>query len=115
MPLCVLVISQYNIPYIESIMKNYIKDMFESISDYRKKLLLLILIQNDKDLLREIGFSERDINLLKLEFKNMKIKQLEEYLDYVKNEEQSIIERFSNKLMEKDNIHLSLELTISNI
>ena len=71
--------------------------MFESIEDYRKIVLLIFLIQNDKNLLREVGFSERDINRLKLECKNILMKQNEEYLDYIKNEEESIIEKILNK------------------
>ena len=55
---------------------NYFKDIFESITDYRKIILLIFLIQNDKNLLREIGFSKNDINLLNFEFKNI---LLEEY------------------------------------
>ena len=76
---------------------NYFEDLFESIPDYRKIVFLLFLIKNDKDLLREVGFSERDINRLNLEFKNILIDQHEKYLDYIKNEEESIIERFLNK------------------
>ena len=76
---------------------NYFKDIFESISDYRKLVLLIFLIQNDKNLLKEIGFSKNDINLLNLEFKNVLIEQFEEYLDYIKNEEESLLEKFSNK------------------
>ena len=76
---------------------NYFKDSFESIPDYRKIVFLLFLIKNDKDLLREVGFSERDINRLNLEFKNILIDQHEKYLDYIKNEEESIVERFLNK------------------
>ena len=37
--------------------ENYFIDMFESIPDYRKIVLLIFLIQNDKNLLTEIGFS----------------------------------------------------------
>ena len=40
---------------------NYFKDIFESITDYRKIVLLIFLIQNDKNLLKEIGFSKNDI------------------------------------------------------
>ena len=76
---------------------NYFKDLFESIPDYRKIVFLLFLIKNDKDLLHEVGFSERDINRLNLEFKNILIDQHEKYLDSIKNEEESIIERFLNK------------------
>ena len=75
----------------------FFKDIFESIPDYRKIVLLILLIQNDKDLLPEIGFSERDINHLNLELKNVLIEQHEEYLDYIKNEEESIIEKILNK------------------
>ena len=64
---------------------NYFKDLFESIPDYRKIVFLLFLIKNDKDLLREFGFSERDINRLNSEFKNILIDQHEKYLDYIKN------------------------------
>ena len=49
--------------------ENYFKYIFESIPDYRKNILLIFLIQKDKNLLHEIGFSERDINRLNLEFK----------------------------------------------
>ena len=48
---------------------NYLKDIFESIHDYKKIILLIFLIQNDKNLLKEIGFKKNDINLLNLEFK----------------------------------------------
>ena len=77
--------------------KNYFKDIFESIEDYRKIVLLIFLIQNDKNLLKEIGFSKNDINLLNLEFKNILIEQHKNYLDYIKNEEESILEKFLNK------------------
>ena len=75
----------------------YFKDLFESIPDYRKIVILIVLIQNDKNLLKRIGFSKNDINLLNIEFKNLLLELHEEYLDYVKNEEESIIERFLNK------------------
>ena len=49
--------------------ENYFKDLFESIPDYRKIVILIFLIQNDKNLLKEIGFSKSEINRLNLEFK----------------------------------------------
>ena len=58
---------------------NYFRDLFESIPDYRKIVLLIFLIQNDKNLLKEIGFSENDINLLNLEFKNILLEEYENY------------------------------------
>ena len=77
--------------------ENYFKDLFESILDYRKIVLLIFLIQNDKNLLKEIGFSKNNINLLNLEFKNILIDEFENYLDYIQNEEESILEKFLNK------------------
>ena len=76
---------------------NYFKDIFESIHDYKKIVLLIFLIQNDKNLLKEIGFSKNDINLLNLEFQNILIEQNEDFLSYIKNQEESIIERILNK------------------
>ena len=77
--------------------ENYFKELFESIPDYRKIVLLIFLIQNDKNLLKEIGFSQHNINLLNLEFKNILLEEYEDYLDYIKNEEESILEKFLNK------------------
>jgi len=76
---------------------NYFKDLFESITDFRKIVLLMFLIKDDKNLLKEVGFSKNDINLLSLEFKNILLGEYENYLDYTKNEEESRIERFLNK------------------
>ena len=76
---------------------NYFTDIFESIPDYRKIVLLIFLIQNDKNLLKEIGFSKNDINLLNLEFKNIFLEEFENYLDYIQNEEETILEKFLNK------------------
>ena len=76
---------------------NYFKDLLESIPDYKKIVLLIFLIQNDKNLLKEIRFSKNDINLLNLEFKNILLEEYENYLDFIKNEEESIIERVLDK------------------
>ena len=76
---------------------NYFKDFFESIHDYKKILLLILLIQNDKDLLHGVAFSERDISRLNKDFKNILIEEHENYLDYIKNEEESIIEKILNE------------------
>ena len=76
---------------------NYFKEIFESIPDYRKIILLIFLIQNDKNLLKEIGFSKKDIILLKLELKNILLGEFENYLDYIKDQEESILEKFFNK------------------
>ena len=80
---------------------NYFKDMFKSISDYRKIVLLIFLIQNDKNLLKEIGFGKNDKNFLNLEFKNILLEEFENYLDYIKDQEESILEKFLNKKMDQ--------------
>ena len=64
---------------------NYFRNLFESIPDFRNIVLLLLLFKNNKNLLHEVGFSERDINRLNLEFKNILIEQHEEYLYSIKN------------------------------
>ena len=78
---------------------NYFKDIFESIPDYRKIVLLIFLNKNDEDFLVEIGFSERDINLLNLEFKNILLEEFENYLDYIKDQEESVLEKFLKNKM----------------
>ena len=76
---------------------NSCRDLFESIAVHRKFVLLIFLFQIDKHLLREIGFSERDINRLYLELKINLLEQHELYMDVFKNEEKPIIEKFSNR------------------
>ena len=76
---------------------NYFRDLFESIHDFKKIVLLIFLIQNDKNLLKEIRFIKNDINLLNLELKKILIEQNEDFLSYTKNQEESIIERILNK------------------
>ena len=77
--------------------ENYFKDIFESIPNYRKVVLLIFLVQNDKHLLKELGFAKADINNLNLEFKNILLEEFENYLDYIKDQEESILEKFLNK------------------
>ena len=43
---------------------NYFKDLFESIPDYEKIVLLMFLIKNDVKFLYEGGFLKGDINFL---------------------------------------------------
>ena len=81
---------------------NYLKDMFESLDDYRKLVILMFLIKNDSDLFKECGFLKSDINRLSLEFENILLEQNEDYLDHIENEEESIIEKILNKKMETD-------------
>ena len=48
-----------------------------------------------KKILKECGLLKKDISRLKLESEFILMEQNEEHLDYIKNEEQSIIERKS--------------------
>ena len=59
--------------------EKYFKDLFESITDYRKIVLLLFLIKNDNEFLQECGFLRSDINSLNKEFKNILTEQNDEY------------------------------------
>ena len=77
--------------------ENYFKDIFESIHDYKIIVFIIFLIQTDKNLLHEVGFSQRDINLLSIEFKKILLEEFEDYLSYIKNVEESVIERILNK------------------
>ena len=75
----------------------YFKDLFESKPNYRKIVLLVHLIQNDDDLLKECGFLKTDNIRLNKEYRTILIEQNEEYLDHIKNDEESVIEKISNK------------------
>ena len=75
----------------------YFEDLFESIQGYRKIVLLMFLNQKVQNFLNEIGFSKNDIVHLSLEFKNIIFEQHENYLEYVKDQEESIIDKISNK------------------
>ena len=77
--------------------EKYFKELFESITDYRKIVLLIFLIKNDDKFLQECGFLMSDINSLNKEFKNILTEQNNEYLSYIKNKEESLIEDFLNK------------------
>ena len=57
---------------------NYFTDLFESIPDYRKIVLLMFLIENDFNFLYECGFLKGDINFLYKEFKNIFLELNEE-------------------------------------
>ena len=73
------------------------KNLFESIPDYRKIVLLMFSIENDYDLLPECEKLKNDINRLCLEFQNILMEQNEDYLAYIKDQEEAIFERMLNK------------------
>ena len=77
---------------------NSFKDLFESIPDYWMNVLLMFLVKKDVDLLNECGFLKNDVSSFCLEFEEILLEQNEDYLNYVKNEEEAIIGKFLKKL-----------------
>ena len=75
----------------------YFEDLFESIPDYKKIILLIFLIRNDVNLLYECEFLKGDIHYLYKKYKNILLELNEEYLDHIKNQEESVLEKFLNK------------------
>ena len=57
----------------------------------------MFLIKNDNDLLTECGVLKDDFNHLLKEYKSILIEQNEEYLAYIKDQEEFFIENFLNK------------------
>ena len=76
---------------------NYFRDLFESIPDYKKIVLLMFLIKNDVNFLYHCGFLKGDNNYLYKEFENILLELNGDYLDQIKNQEESILEKFLNK------------------
>ena len=75
----------------------FLKKKFESIPDNIKRVLLMFLNKNDDDIVKECGFLENDFNRQSLEFKKILLYQTEEYLDYIENDEKSIIKIILSK------------------
>ena len=73
---------------------NYFKDLFDTIPDYRKIVLLLFLIENDVDLLTEIGLLKHDINRVCVEFKNFQMNKMKITLIIQKIKKNQLLNRF---------------------
>ena len=73
---------------------NFFTELLESIADYKKIVLLLFLFKNDFIFLYECGFLKVDINFLYTEFKNILLELNENYLNLIKNQEESVLEKF---------------------
>ena len=76
---------------------NYFKDFFESIPEYKKIALLMFVIKNDVNFLYECGFLKGDFNYLYKKYKSILLELNEDYLDHIKIQEESVIEKFLNK------------------
>ena len=57
----------------------------------------MFLIKKDVKFLYDCGFLKSEINFLYKEIKNFLLELNEDYLDYIKNEEESVIENFFKK------------------
>ena len=57
----------------------------------------MFLIKNDVNFSHECGFLKGDIIFLYKEFKNILLELNEDYPDHIKNQEESIVEKFLNK------------------
>ena len=77
----------------------YSKDVSLSIAVYRKLLLLLFLIKTDVEFSNECGFLKSDTNRLCKGFKRTIIEQNQNYFDYIKTEQESIVEKIPTEEM----------------
>ena len=75
----------------------FFTDFFESVPDYKKIVLLMFLNKNDVSFSYECGFLKGYINVLYNEYKNILLALNEKYLDHIKNQEESNLEKFLNK------------------
>ena len=78
--------------------ENFLKKNFETIPHCRKIVIFIFLNKNNDDLLKERGgFLKSDINRMNKKSKNSLMEQNEEYLEYLKIEEESIIKKTLKK------------------
>ena len=57
----------------------------------------MFLIKNDVNFLYECGLLKGNINFLYKEFRNILLELNDDYLDHIKNQEESIIEKILSK------------------
>ena len=81
---------------------NYFTDLFESIPDCKMIASLMFLIKNDVNFLYDCRFLKGDINFLYEEFKNTLLELNEDYLDLIKNQEESIFLNLFLKNLQED-------------
>ena len=76
---------------------NCFEDLFESTPGYKKLVLIMFSIKKDVDISQEDGYLKNDNDCLRLEFRSVVMQQNEDYLDFIKNEGEPIIEKSLNK------------------
>ena len=75
---------------------NSFKDMLKSIQQYRKIVLLIFIIKQDNDILKESGMSQTFIEKLKGGCKKILNNESDDYNDHIKTLEESILEELNN-------------------
>ena len=84
----------YNCKYLHSKRRAITTlEICQKKNGFRETVLLVYLIKTDRDLLHECGFDIRDIDRLCLELKNILLDHNKEYVDHIKNQEESNIEK----------------------
>ena len=73
------------------------KNMFESIPEFRKIVLLLFLVKIDVGLITECGFLKTDFICLCEKFNLTSLEQNKDYLGYKKSEKESFVEKILDK------------------
>ena len=73
---------------------NYFKDLIEPITDYRKIVSRTFSFKHDVDLLSESGYLKTNNLRLCKQFEKFIVERCEDYLDYIKCQEESIIGEF---------------------
>ena len=76
---------------------NYFKDTLNSISNYRKIILLCFIIKRDDKTLREFGLSDNFIEKLYDDCKKIIESDIDQCFSHIKNLEESIIGKILNK------------------
>ena len=71
--------------------KKYLKDLLVSMPYYRKIVLSIFRIENHNNLLTQCGTLKSYFIRFCTEIKSILIEQNEEYLVYIKNEEESFL------------------------
>ena len=75
---------------------NYFKNKLLSIKDFKKIVLLILIIKRDDELLTEMGLSNDFITKLYKKCEKIFKLEMEDYESHIKNLEESILEELNN-------------------
>ena len=88
--------------------ENFFKDLFGSEADYRKRVLLMVLIKNYADLPTECGYLKKVNNRSNKKFINILLEQNEDYLNYIKKTKKKALSKEFSK--DKPKLRLILQV-----